>query len=189
MVLTFLAAGEVTSGMTITCNGSACGGSGPRDYWYEVTLDQSYSTLVLNVGTGDETLAHYSNWYAAKWTAGAWVQLSDYDTLFGWGGPLDAHTPMTPHGGGPVTPNTEVGMVTAWFVNISLSAGTYGFGYDNPTDPMDVGWFIDSSLDDHYCDWDQPISVDFGPLHGPVPEPATISLLVIGGIAVLRRRK
>ena len=192
-------AGSATAGITVVCNGSACGGTGPRDYWYEVTTDQQYDSFALNIITGDGTVANYSNTTAATLVEGVWEAMDSADylcNLFGFfGGTPPIHTPVTAHGGGPVAPNGSCTRAIFWTVNGPLSAGTYGFGYNNDTDPMDVGWLFESLTDGDpnlgiYADWSKVVGMGKGPVHGPSPEPATLSLLAVGiGGLMLRRRR
>ena len=68
----------------------------------------------------------------------------------------------------------------------------YGFGYDNDTDPMDVTWVFDPGipLTPTGSDWSKAVGLGQGPVHGPSPEPATLSLLAVGiGGLMLRRRR
>ena len=192
-------AGSAPAGITVVCNGSECGGSGPRDYFYEVTTTEEYDGFVFNAGTADRDTGNYSNPLAATLVGGNWVAMTDgpspggdYDICFGYGEQLDIHSPMTVHGGGPVTPNGKSNMVIAWFVNGPLPANTYGFGYDNDTDPLDVSWFFDEgSIPFPFAssDWSKVVGTGLGPVHGPSPEPATLSLLAVGIATVMLKKR
>ncbi len=190
-------AGSAPAGITVVCNGTECGGSGPRDYFYEVTTTQQYDGFVFNAGTADRDTGNYSNPLAAYLVGANWVAMiddptpgGDYDVCFGYGDQLDIHSPMTAHGGGPVTPNGKSNMVIAWFVNGPLPANTYGFGYDNDTDPIDVSWFfVDGPPPDITSDWSKVVGMGLGPVHGPSPEPATLSLVAVGIVTLLFRKR
>lgn len=200
VAMVLCAATPTTAAVTVVCNGSECGGSGPRDYWYEVTITHEYAGFMFNAGTADRNTGNYSNSMVAYLVGDVWDELDDgatpggdYDTFFGYGAwALDIHSPMTAHGGGPVTPNGKSNMVIAWSVNITVPAGTYGLGYDNDfTDPIDVSWFLDDgTLPDDTSDWSKVVGTGLGPVHGPSPEPATLSLVAVGiGTLLLRRRR
>ena len=185
-------AGSAPAAVTAVCNGTECGGDGPRNYWYEVTTTQQYDDFSFHVVTGDPTVANYSNPTAAILVGGNWEEMdyADYDfNLFGFGGQLDIHSPMTAHGN-VATPNGTLSRVVFWTVNGPLSAGTYGFGYDNGTDPMDVSWVFDPGGTATGSDWSKPVGMGKGPVHAPSPEPATLSLLAVGiGTLLLKRRQ
>ena len=197
VAMVLCAATPMTAAVTVVCNGSECGGAGPRDYWYEVTTTQQYDSFELNVITGDGTEANYSRTTAATLVSDSWVTMDSDNYLCNMfaifeGAPI--HTPVTAHGGGPVTPNGSCTRAIFWTVNGPLSAGTYGFGYDNETDPMDVGWLFESLTGGYpnlniLEDWSQVVGTGLGPVHGPSPEPATLALLVLGGLGVLLKRR
>ena len=195
VALVLCTAGSAPAAVTVVCNGTAYGGTGPRDYWYEVTTTEEYDDFAFHVVTGDETVANYSNRAAAVLGGGGWEWMTsglDYlCNLVGHGGPLDIHTPVTAHGGGPVTPNGTYTGTVFWTVNGPLSAGTYGFGYDNDTAPMDVSWVFDPGVGAATSsDWSKVVGMGKGPVHGPSPEPATLSLLAVGiGTLLLRKRR
>ena len=197
VAMVLCAATPTTAAVTAVCNGTACGGDGPRDYWYEVTTTQQYDGFEFAAGTADRSEGNYGNSMVAYLVGDAWVELDDganpggdYDTFWGYGPQLDIHAPKTVHGGGPVTPNGKSNMVIMWSVYTILNpAGTYGFGYDNDTDPLDVSWFFDEGgpPEDATSDWSKVVGMGKGPVHGPLPEPATLALLVLGGLGVLLR--
>jgi hypothetical protein len=190
-------AGSAPAGITVVCNGNgtACGGSGPRDYWYEVTTTQQYEQFHLHVASGDPVVGNYSNMTAAKFVGGTWVEMVyrvDYDCFVNPDNPAGPfHTPMTLHGGGPVTPTGNCRSSVDWNVNGPVPAGKYGFGYDNSTAPMDVLW--DVVYAPHMfvsTDWSKVVGMGQGPVHGPSPEPATLSLLAVGiGTLLLKKRR
>ena len=202
VAMVLCAATPTTAAVTAVCNGTASSGDGPRDYWYEVTTTQQYDQFEFAAGTADRNEGNYGNSMVAYKVGDVWIELDDgavpggdYDTFFGYGAvALDIHNPKTIHGGGPVTPNGKSNMVIMWSVlTIQNPAGTYGFGYDNEfTDPLDVSWFFDvgGPPPDDTEDWSKVVGTGQGPVHGPSPEPATLSLLAVGiGTLLLRKRR
>ena len=201
----------------VRCGGQKCGGTGvppslppgvtwpqpaPVDYLYEVLVMPGDHWHVFQVGTCDGDIANYtgiyesSNWYVIGGQAGALVKQ-----------PLvvEAHNPnpglvlpppsWTPHGqmsvGGP---QGNCPYVVQWLIppGDDSTADTYYFGFDNVNEPHDVGATIYTSLIGFTWDedWTKAVGTGAGPVHGPVPEPATLALLAVGGcLPLLRRRR
>ena len=60
---------------------------------------------------------------------------------------------------------------------------------------MDVFWCLEYKIGTDpvtyaATDWSEPVGMGKGPVHGPSPEPATLSLLAVGiGTLLLRKRR
>ncbi len=69
----------------------------------------------------------------------------------------------------------------------SISDGVYYFGYNTEQPLVTVGFLTSSTVLNE--DWDEPVGQGLGPIHAPVPEPATALLMVVatGAIGVFRR--
>ena len=173
--------GTAQAAYTVVCNGSESGGSGPRDYYYEITLGDSNQMDYFQVGTECGLLAHYTNIVGPEgWTfvLGSEILEPHYE------GKTD-HGSISPGTGSP-----DVDIVVYWFGTDLTGAGTYYFGFDNPHPSHDVGGLVEDDMVNVWNeDWDLAVGTGAGPLHGPVPEPATIILLGLGGLALMRRRK
>jgi hypothetical protein len=168
---------------TIHCNGSESGGTGPRSYYYVVTISPGEPGDVLQelrIGTDDLVAGNYSNWIQPD----GWAPVPfDYSVL------LDADV-KTPHGEtSPGPTGNSLGAVT--WKGPALGAGTYYFGFNNSHSSHDVGWFIFPGGQQGPIseDWEEPVGMGTGPVHGPVPEPATLALMALGGLVLIRRRR
>jgi hypothetical protein len=169
--------------VAVVCNGTESGGNGPRNYWYEVTIPAGVTFEDLEVGTCDPALGNYGAVLAAQWLGGAWVPLP-------WQWQLQAaswpdHRPKTAHGGGPVAPNGNCTNQVAWWGS-PLGAGRYGFGYNHPYRSHDVSWYLSPGV--AQVNWNAVVGMGQGPVHGPIPEPASLGLFVLGAVLGLRRR-
>jgi len=201
LVMVFAAGGPASgSDIHVGCVGLESGGwGGPLgwQYAYEVSVIQTPEHVGMTgfqVGTCDLIHLDYSN-----------VMITDVHgvPIPGWiaiwpnrGTEVKPHLDAkTPHGAvSPGPQGLTLGNVS-WTPTTadtpSVPDGTTVFcGFDNPKSSHDVGWtaYIDGAmwLDEN---WTQPVGWGAGPVHGPVPEPATLSLLALGGLALIRRRR
>ncbi len=162
---------------TVICNGQESGGSGPRLYIYEVTLGPGESMTAFDVGTCDLSLMNYWNWLQpAGWAP---VPFSGSEPHIGL---------KTPHGMISPGPAGNCAGAVMW-TGPALGPGTWLFGYDNENRSHDVGWTVSPLANPSNENWSAPVGMGFGPVHGPLPEPAMLSLLVLGGPALMRRRR
>ncbi len=105
----------------------------------------------------------------------------------------------------PASMPTGIGYVTFDFANyVWMTAGQqYGFTIDFAAeDPTNITWFREAWNNNNYTNGLQLLSRDGGAswntvndsmafwvVESEIPEPATMSLLALGGLAVLRRRR
>jgi hypothetical protein len=177
-------AASLAAGAVVYYDGRECGGSGPCDYTYTVVADKGDPISELRVTTNDLDAKHYT----------------DVLTPDGWfftietGGPLHSGGRCTPVGEispGPVR-MISIGQVRWWTDDPKQSAiESFTFGFNHPWYAQDVGWRATSANSDYLEDWEAPVGEGAGPVHGPyssIPEPATLLLLALGGLAVLKRK-
>jgi len=177
----------------ISCQGKESGGGGQLLYQYEL-LNVSGQPLGLTffaVATDDLNINNYSNWLEpAGWThavvgGGAWVN-PGLKTPHGVIAPPppalskgEIHFFPAPGAGPVMVPNN----------------GTVLFGFDNPNVSQNSDWWPSPEWGAWVgASWNQPVAgpagvFTHGPVHAPVPEPATLSLLALGGLLAVRRRR
>ncbi len=179
----------------IQCLGTESGGGGVRQYEYEVwnnELNTPFSSLW--VGTDDTNLANYTNWLLPpNWQLG--LDLT-------WGMP-DTPGVKTPHGQvAPSPTGTTAAVIHFWTGPLGqpIQPGQIAlFGFDNPHASQNVDWYPTPPWPAIGANWNSPVGTGAfaapntawtdGPVHGPVPEPSALGLLVIGAAAAVRRRR
>lgn len=186
-------AGSASAVMTtwnVECVGTeSAGDGGPngRQYCYKITLGDGFYMDQLLVGTWDTDPNNYTLWEAVDSlgnSLGGWTWGLDTLSQEGWTG----HTPHEQFSPGP---NTTTPAVMYWTSGSEITDGIFYFGVDNPHSPWDTGFHLEDSLALGLDEmWTERVSNGAGPVHGPmVPEPATLTLLALGTLTALRRRR
>lgn len=173
-----LALAGPADGATVVCNGLESGGQGPTLYRYEVTLGANEWMQDFQAGTDCLVPAHY----------GGFVQPAGWaPVLFG---PSEPHADVkTPHGGLSPGPFGNCPASVAWS-GPALGPGLWVFGYNNSHPSHDVGWTVTGLAAPNTENWAMPVGMGCWPVHGPIPEPMTLSVLALGAcLPLLRKRR
>ena len=179
----------------VICNGNICGGGGPRNYFYELIVEDS-TFAYFDVATADGASTHYDRWMAQYYDVGssAWQDLPNLSRQLLGNICERAGIGMTPHGqiAGPYFPSTW----TIYWGWSAVNATQYRFGFDNPRLPEDMGWTVSGSGWGQQADWTKAVGWGEGPIHGPsttpVPEPSGILALsggLLGLLGFARKRR
>jgi hypothetical protein len=135
----------------IVCNGRSCGGTGPRQYRYEITPGTA-TPPITSVDIGwHHPLTPITSIISPGWTPTV-VSLTSVDSF-----------PMTPHGGAS-SPTGNCLFVLRWSGAPQSAPFVIAFNCDQP--PHDVTW---SESNGTTSNWLRPVGNGQGPVHSPIP--------------------
>ena len=181
------------SNWDISCQGIESAGGGARLYQYEL-LNVSGQQLVLTglvVATDDVNIGNYGNW----------LMPAGWNVAIGGGGYWQNDGLKTPHGMiAPPPPAADTLGSIVWTAPapggvVVNPLGTVLFGFDNDNPSENVDWFATPEVGPGIgANWLAPVAgpagvFTHGPVHSPVPEPATLALLALGAVTLVRRRR
>ena len=185
-LLLFALVGPTAAAVSVTCNGTQCGGTGIRDFQYNVTVAGGGTFTDFAVGA---QLPHplSSDWPGADWLVPA-----------GWSHEVVSGTAykhswsLTPHG--EISPGGD-----NWWPHYirwsgpAVSSGSFGYNFRplGGFKTYDSGWSVGTACEN----WLAPVGMGTGPLHAPLyPEPSGLLALAgglggLGGVFFRRRRR
>jgi hypothetical protein len=179
LLLTIGLTAAAEAGFIVSCIGTDSGGSGgpnARDYAHEVVLTQATRLTAFYVNACDTDASNYTNIEAID---------TDGTALAGWAvsvltnitGGEQAADVKTPHGQVSRDWSHVPPAGVMWTGNELTAPGTYYFGFNNSRPSHDVGWGMSGAFVIDAESWAEPVGMGEGPVHGPVPEPATMALV------------
>ena len=139
---------------TIECDGSVCGSSGSRDYYYKVTNPSPQLPESVYVGAHDPDPLNYHNiLMPSGWTFNILKE------------PYPDYSGFTSHGAVSPGPDGVCPYVIEW---IGPPATTVYLGFDHSGDPHNVSWEqAVSGAPSATSNWLAPVGLGAGPVHGP----------------------
>ncbi len=165
LCLTYMGASAKGDAPLVYCTGTESGGSGPRQYAYQVD-SVSYPMIEFRVGTSDLDPDHYGGVLAPP----GWNFTVEPRTMGHVRGLKTPHGEVSP---GPCRCLTE-GSARWWTDDPALAVEYFVFGYDHPWSSEDVGWDLNTrregSPPELYSfseSWDAHVGTGMGPIHGP----------------------
>ena len=175
--------GSVAQGVPlVSYDGTEAGGDGPREYAYDVDANEGDPIMEFRLAVGDLNLDNYGDVLMPD----GWHLTVDDDVTMGcYGG-------YTPIGGTATLLKHVTHDSILWSTDDpKFAIESFTFGFNHPGLAGDVAWGLLNSRDESFSETSLVVGLGFGPVHGPslIPEPATLTLLALGGLLVTRRRR
>jgi len=184
LAVMFITSGVAQGQLIVNCIGTESGGTGGplfSPYCYEVNVPTIQQMIAFDVGdhTGAapgiyavDALGNPIGWIGAPGQPGS---EQDFDE-------------KTPHGLLSGGPTGACPAITLW-TGPPITGGPYYFGHFSEEHSHDVGFTVGTLTGAVKENWLAPVGMGFGPVHAPIPEPATMTVLAIGALGVLVRRR
>lgn len=158
---------------TVICNGNICGGSGIRNYIYDVSFSAAFD--YFKIGTCDGNIQNYTS----VLTPYGWT----FNIIAANEQNAELHDVFSSHGTVQQTPIDKCPYLIVWAsTDEQYDVSGFMFGYNNQNAPHDADWTITEDgvyVDDG--DWIKPLGMGEGVVHSPtVPEPGSIFALTAG---------
>ena len=163
-------------------NGFTVNGLVTRTEFYKVTL-----------GVGEQIDYFHNGWELGVSQGSNFIVVDSAGVDQGWS--IDTFTLIEPRTGyvdhGLIASSDEDAVGVLRWQGSSIGNGTFYFGYNTTqTDWITTGFLAtDNSTTTLNEDWAQPVGQGLGPIHSPIPEPATFGLLAMMGGGLLWIRK
>lgn len=181
---------------SVFCNFNLPHGGASQEMVYSLTMDTVEYRVVVDEG---ESLAEFFvGWGIGPLANSAYVEDSGRNgvafSILNTG--LREHSDSyTPDGMISTAPDSETLASLRYVITTPVGPGTYYFGYRIPLDTyflIDTGWQTLDDLNQGNSDsenWLASVSNGEGPVHAPIPEPATMALVGIGSAVLALRRR
>ncbi len=174
------------SAVTVEClwEESPVFGSGESalwDYTYKLVFEEGDAVNLFEVGVGSG--ATISNIGAVDVNGNSFPALSYLAAMI----PGTEDTGTLVDDGIVSDKGGTTSTIVRWITLEDFAVGTYYLGFTSSDEAGVFGWNADDALAE---DWDVAVgNADLGPVHAPIPEPATLSMLLVasGLIGLIRK--